>query len=44
MFNELGLTITDLPKQVKIAREFTVLGSYPEAINVYKRCYKLIQG
>jgi hypothetical protein len=43
MFNEISLTVLDLPKQIKIAREFAVLGSYQESINAYKKCYKLIQ-
>ena len=42
MYNQ-QITILDLPKQLKLAREHAILGIYSEATSLYKKILKLIQ-
>jgi|LauGreDrversion4_2_1035121.scaffolds.fasta_scaffold67203_3 hypothetical protein len=37
------LTVLDLGKQIKIAREHACLGLYPESLAILKNCLKIIQ-
>ncbi len=41
--NNNNLTILDLSKQIKLAREHACLGLYPESLNILKKCLKIIQ-
>lgn len=36
-------SILDLPKLVKVSREYAMLGVYPESLQKYKSALKLIQ-
>jgi hypothetical protein len=38
-----NISILDLPKQIKLAREHAILGIYAEALSIYKRIYKVVQ-
>ncbi len=38
-----NLTVLDLTKQVKLAREHACLGLYPESLTILKKCLKIIQ-
>lgn len=38
-----NITVLDLPKYIKIAREHACLGLYPESLSVLKKCLKAIQ-
>jgi hypothetical protein len=37
------LTVLDLSKQIKMAREHSCLGLYPESLAILKKCLKIIQ-
>lgn len=41
--NVQQISVLDLPKQIKLAREYAILGIYSEALSIYKKIYKTVQ-